>query len=52
MRKRRKRTYIFREMKIVDEMQDNAIKEPTEKNIWHYQKMQDLFFKHVKEYTR
>jgi len=52
MRKRRKRTYLFKEMKIVDKLQEKAIKDPTEENIRHYQKMQDLFFKHVKEYTR
>jgi len=52
MRKRRKRTYLFKEMKIVDELQEKAIKDSTKDNIRHYEKMQDLFFKHVKEYTR
>ena len=52
MKHTRKRTYLFREMKIVDELQDNAIKEPTKENIRHYEKMQDLFFKHVKNYAR
>ena len=52
MMNRRKRTYLFKKMKIVDELHEKAIKDPTEENIQHYGKMQDLFFKHVKEYTR
>jgi hypothetical protein len=35
-------------MKIVDELQQIAIDNPTKENIKHYEKMQDLFFKHVK----
>ena len=35
-------------MKIVDELQDLAIKEPAEENIKLYEKMQNLFFKHCK----
>jgi hypothetical protein len=33
-------------MKVVDELQELAIKNPTKENIAIYQKMQDLFFEH------
>jgi len=52
MRNRRKRTYLFREMSIVDKMQEELSKNPDSEKMKQYRKMQDLFFKHVKEYTR
>jgi hypothetical protein len=38
-------------MKIVDELQELSIKEPTKENIELYKKMQELFFKHVKYFA-
>lgn len=47
--KTKKKYYLFSEMKVVDELQQIAIDNPTKENIKLYEKMQNLFFKHVKD---
>ena len=51
MKRTRTKYHLFSEMQIVDELQELAIKEPTEENIKLYEKMQNLFFKHVKSFA-
>lgn len=48
MKKTRMKTHFFNEMKIVDELAENYAKNPTDENFRHYQKIQNLFFKHCK----
>lgn len=40
---------LFREMEIIDELAAEYYANPTKENFKHYQKMQNLFFKHVKQ---
>ena len=48
MKRTKKKYHLFSEMSIVDEMAKAYRENPTDENLKHYKKMQDLFFKHVK----
>ena len=52
MKKTRTKYHLFSEMKVLDEIQDVAINEPTQESKKLYCKMQNLFFKHCKEESK
>jgi len=51
MKKTRNKYRLFSYLKVVDEVQEEAVKNPTKENVELYGKMQDLFFKHVKDFA-
>lgn len=48
MKQTRTKYHLFREMEVIDELAIECYRNPTDKNLKLYKKVQDLFFKHVK----